>query len=151
MFHFSKVFVEKNGFFGQEKWIHFLILWIVLKNETSLPSRGPSHPDPQRGARDSLYVVRAFPPPPPKKILATPLTLYIIGLRKLSNFSNLKLFDLGKLKFTDTYNYRDFFQEQVKFRSYAYQRGIAKPLKRKKCCRKMMFAGCIKSIISSNF
>ena len=57
---FFEIFLMKNRFFGQENVdifensIHFLILCIVLKNETSLPSGGLRPPDPLRGARDSL-------------------------------------------------------------------------------------------------
>ena len=60
MFNFSNFFLEKNRFFGQEKYdifensIHFLILCIVFKNEISLPFGGPSPPDPLRWALDSL-------------------------------------------------------------------------------------------------
>ena len=50
---------------------------IVLKNETSLPSGGPSPPDPLRGGGVGVGVI-AFqwpgrPHPAPEKILATPL------------------------------------------------------------------------------
>ena len=45
-----------------EKSIHFLILCIVLKNETSLPPGAFAPSDPLRGARDSLYVAGASPP-----------------------------------------------------------------------------------------
>ena len=50
MFNFSNFFLEKNKFLGKknidifENSIHFLILCILWKNETSLPSGGPSPP-----------------------------------------------------------------------------------------------------------
>ena len=55
-----------------ENSIHFRILCIVWKNETSLPSGGPSPPVLPAGARDSFLVAGASPPPE-KKIMATPL------------------------------------------------------------------------------
>ena len=55
MFNFSNFFLEKIDFLGKknvdifENSIHFLILCIVLKNEISLPSGGPSPPGPPAG------------------------------------------------------------------------------------------------------
>ena len=74
LFNFRNFVEKKMDFSGQkdidifEKRIHFLILCIVLKNETSLTSGGGGlrPPDPLRRARDSLYVAGAFPSPPEK-------------------------------------------------------------------------------------
>ena len=52
---FFEFFLRKNRFFGKknvdifENLIHFLILCIVWKNETSLPSGGPSPPGTPAG------------------------------------------------------------------------------------------------------
>ena len=57
MFNFSKFFLEKMDLFLGRKMLTFLIneftfliLWIVLKNETSVPSAAALAPDPLRGA-----------------------------------------------------------------------------------------------------
>ena len=71
IFFFEKIdFLAKNNVDIFENSIHFLILCIVWKNETSLPSGGPLPPGPPAGR------VIAFKWPgrsPPKKTLATPL------------------------------------------------------------------------------
>ena len=55
---------RKNGDIF-EKWVHFLILWIVFKNETSLPSEGPSPPGPPALAPSEPFPFDS-PPPEPK-------------------------------------------------------------------------------------
>ena len=58
---FGNFSLEKMDFLARknvaifEKWIHFLRLWIVFKNETSLPSGGPSPPDPLRWRLPSRF------------------------------------------------------------------------------------------------
>ena len=77
MFTFSKVFIDKMDFSGKknvdifEKWIHYLILWIILQHEPSIPCGRGGH-------------VKAFKwsGPPPEKIHRT---LLIILIEK-SNF-----------------------------------------------------------------
>ena len=78
---FFEIFLRKNGFFGQEnfaiieKWIHFQILWIVLKNENS-PPRTPCggggviafkwpdrSPLPRKNPGDATAYIRMFDPP----------------------------------------------------------------------------------------
>ena len=55
MFNFSRFFLEKMDISGKqnvdifEKWIHFLILWIVLEMKLRYRPGGPSPPDPLRG------------------------------------------------------------------------------------------------------
>ena len=49
-----------------EKWIHFLILWIVLKNETSLQSGGLRPRTPCGGGRVIAFKWPGRPPPPKK-------------------------------------------------------------------------------------
>ena len=77
MFHFSK-FSLKMNFSGKknvdifEKWIHFLILCIVLKNETSLPSGGGLCPRTPCGGR-VIAIMWPGRPPPRKNFLAKPL------------------------------------------------------------------------------
>ena len=69
MFNFSNFF-RKKDILGKknvdifENSIHFLILCIVLKNVISLPSGGPSPPDPLRGR---MIAFKWPGRPPPKK------------------------------------------------------------------------------------
>ena len=72
IFSYEKMdFVARKNVAIFEKWIHFLILWIVFKNETSLPSGGPSPPDPLRWRLPSRFPLI---PPPRSKILEPPMT-----------------------------------------------------------------------------
>ena len=62
-----------------ENSIHFLILCIVWKNETSLPSGGPSLPDPLRGR----VIAFKWPGrPPPEKNSGDATERRLVGLEE---------------------------------------------------------------------
>ena len=95
-----------------EKWIHFLILWIVWKNKTSLPSEGPSPPGPPAGRVIAFQWMGR--PPPLEKIPSMPLPP--VGTRSFStrNYKwiwNLFLKILKKLKFY--WNFKLIFNEKL--------------------------------------
>ena len=78
MFNFSKIFLETMDFSGKkdvdifEKWIHFLILWIVLKWNFAT-ARGPFAPGPPAGEGRVIAFNWPGVPSLPRKIRATPL------------------------------------------------------------------------------
>ena len=73
IFLIKKDFLARKNFDICEKWIRFLILCIVLKNETSLLYGGLQPPDPLLG---HVIAFKWLWRPPPQRILATPLSRY---------------------------------------------------------------------------
>ena len=74
MFNFSKFFLGKIGFFGQEndifeKWIHFLILLNRFKIFNFATIQGAAAPRTPWGGRVIAFWWQGVPPPEPKSSL----------------------------------------------------------------------------------